>query len=315
MIDVRDLSRSFGRLTALDHVTFHVEPGEIVALLGPNGAGKTTASRVIAGILAPSDGDVLVDGISVRADPGSIRERCGMVTDQPSLYERMTLRAYLEFFCHLYDVAAAGRRTEELAELLGLSDRLDVRLGAFSRGMKQKVAIARGLVHDPPVLLLDEPATALDPETARALRSFIVSLRARHRAILLCTHDLDEAQRIADRVVVLYRGRVAREGPTGDLRAEAHPRFVLSFVGDVDAARDVLARAGVNAEPVIADNGYAALRFDADEPRTTNPAVLRALLDRGVQIITLVREERSLEDAYFAIVAEAREPESRNTDA
>jgi ABC-2 type transport system ATP-binding protein len=227
----------------------------------------------------------------------------------------MTLRAYLEFFCHLYDVAAAGRRTEELAELLGLSDRLDVRLGAFSRGMKQKVAIARGLVHDPPVLLLDEPATALDPETARALRSFIVSLRARHRAILLCTHDLDEAQRIADRVVVLYRGRVAREGPTGDLRAEAHPRFVLSFVGDVDAARDVLARAGVNAEPVIADNGYAALRFDADEPRTTNPAVLRALLDRGVQIITLVREERSLEDAYFAIVAEAREPESRNADA
>jgi ABC-2 type transport system ATP-binding protein len=315
MIDVRDLSRSFGRLTALDHVTFHVEPGEIVALLGPNGAGKTTASRVIAGILAPSEGDVLVDGISVRADPGSIRERCGMVTDQPSLYERMTLRAYLEFFCHLYDVAAARRRTEELAELLGLSDRLDVRLGAFSRGMKQKVAIARGLVHDPPVLLLDEPATALDPETARALRSFIVSLRARHRAILLCTHDLDEAQRIADRVVVLYRGRVAREGPTGDLRAEAHPRFVLSFVGDVEAARDVLARAGVKAEPVIADNGYAALRFDADEPRTTNPSVLRALLDRGVQIITLVREERSLEDAYFAIVAEAREPESRSADA
>ncbi len=167
MIDVRDVSRSFGRTIALEHVSLRVEPGEIVALLGPNGAGKTTASRIIAGILAPSDGDVRVDGISVRADPGKVRIRCGMVTDQPSLYERMTLRAYLGFFCHLYDVAAAARRTEELAELLGLSDRLDVRLGAFSRGMKQKVAIARGLVHDPPVLLLDEPATALDPETAR----------------------------------------------------------------------------------------------------------------------------------------------------
>jgi ABC-2 type transport system ATP-binding protein len=305
MIDVQGLTRSFGRTTALDHVSFRVEPGEIVALLGPNGAGKTTASRIIAGILAPSEGDVLVDGISVRSDPGRIRVRCGMVTDQPSLYERMTLRAYLEFFCRLYDVTAAERRTEELAELLSLTDRLDIRLGAFSRGMKQKVAIARGLVHDPPVLLLDEPATALDPETARSLRSFIVSLRARHRAILLCTHDLDEAQRIADRVVVLYRGRVAREGLTGALRAEEHPRFIVSFSGDVRQARDTLANAGIEAEPAEAENGYAALRFDADEPGTTNPAVLRALLASGVHVITLVREERSLEDAYFSIVAEA----------
>jgi len=310
VIDVRDLSRSFARTVALDHVSLRVEPGEIVALLGPNGAGKTTASRIIAGILAPSEGDVLVDGISVRADPHRVRQRCGMVTDQPSLYERMTLRAYLGFFCHLYDVAAAGKRTEELAELLGLTDRLDVRLGAFSRGMKQKVAIARGLVHDPPVLLLDEPATALDPETARSLRSFIVSLRARHRAILLCTHDLDEAQRIADRVVVLYRGRVAREGLTGALRADSHPRFVVSFTGDAAVAHDALARAGVTAEPASSENGYAALRFDADEPGTTNPTVLRALLDGGLRVITLVREERSLEDAYFAIVAEAREPET-----
>ncbi|HUG05287.1 MAG TPA: ABC transporter ATP-binding protein [Candidatus Limnocylindria bacterium] len=307
MIDVRDLSRSFGSTIALERVSFRVEPGEIVALLGPNGAGKTTASRIIAAILAPSAGDVLVDGISVRADPGRIRVRCGMVTDQPSLYERMTLRAYLEFFCHLYDVAGAAKRTEELAALLGLADRLDVRLGAFSRGMKQKVAIARGLVHDPPVLLLDEPATALDPETARSLRSFIVSLRARHRAILLCTHDLDEAQRIADRVVVLYRGQVARSGPTGDLRAEAHPRFVVSFTGDVAVARDTLARVGVDAEPAEAENGYAALRFDSDEPGTTNPEVLRALLASGLRVITLTREERSLEDAYFSIVAEAGE--------
>src|SRR5688500_4138991 len=307
MIDVRDLSRSFGRTVALDHVSFRVEPGEIVALLGPNGAGKTTASRIIAGILAPSEGDAFVDGISVRADPGSIRVRGGMVTDHPSLYERMTRRAYLEFFCRLYDVAAAARRTEELAALLGLTDRLDARLGSFSRGMKQKVAIARGLVHDPPVLLLDEPATALDPETARSLRTFIVSLRARHRAILLCTHDLDEAQRIADRVVVLYRGRVAREGLTGELRAESHPRFFVSFSGDAAAALSALARAGVKAEPAAAENGYQALRFDADEPGTTNPAVLRALLENGLRVITLVREERSLEDAYFSIVAEAGE--------
>jgi ABC-2 type transport system ATP-binding protein len=175
----------------------------------------------------------------------------------------------------LYEVASPAKRATELAVMLGLADRLDARLGSFSRGMKQKVAIARGLVHDPPVLLLDEPATALDPETARSMRTFIVSLRARHRAILLCTHDLDEAQRIADRVVVLYRGRVAREGTTDSLRAVERPTFVVTFDGDEVRAND------------------------------TNPAVLRALLDDGLRPITLVREERTLEDAYFAIMSQA----------
>ena len=307
MIDVRAISRRFGSLVALDQVSLRVEPGEIVALLGPNGAGKTTASRIIAGILAPSAGDVVVDGVSVREDPNAVRRQCGMVTDQPSLYERMTLRAYLSFFGALYELESPGKRAQELALMLGLADRLDTRLGTFSRGMKQKVAIARGLVHDPPVLLLDEPATALDPETARSLRAFIVSLRARHRAILLCTHDLDEAQRIADRVVVLYKGRVAREGTTEALRSVERPTFVASFDGDEAKAIAALARIGVVAEHA-GKNGTAALRFSAEDAGTTNPAVLRALLDEGIAVLTLVREERSLEEAYFAIVSQAGDP-------
>ncbi len=305
MIDVRDISRRFDGLVALDHVSLRVEPGEIVALLGPNGAGKTTASRIIGGLLAPSEGDAIVDGISVRERPNAVRRRCGFVTDQPALYERMTLRAYLDFFSRLYDVADPGRRGDELPQLLGLTDRLDTRLGAFSRGMKQKVAIARGLVHDPPVLLLDEPATALDPETARMLREFIVSLRARHRAILLCTHDLDEAQRIADRVVIVYRGRVAREGTTRELRAAEDARYVVTVAGAVDDARAALAHAGIASEVVHTD-GTSALRFAGDDPAVTNPAALRALLDAGLRVLTLTREERSLEEAYFAIVSEAK---------
>ncbi len=305
MIEVRDVSRRFGELVALEHVSFRVEPGEIVALLGPNGAGKTTASRIIAGILAPSSGDVNVDGISVREEPDAVRPRCGFVTDQPSLYERMPLRAYLEFFARLYTVPDPARRAGELAELLGLADRLDMRLGAFSRGMKQKVAIARALVHDPPVLLLDEPATALDPETARSLRSFIVSLRARHRAILLCTHDLDEAQRIADRVIVLYRGHVAREGTTAGLRAGDRPTYLVTFLGDAEAARAALARAGITAETASAD-GASGLRFAPDDPAAANSVALRALLDCGTRVLTLTREQRTLEEAYFAIVSEAK---------
>jgi len=305
VIDVTRLSRSFDGTLALDDVSFQVHPGEIVALLGPNGAGKTTASRIIGGILAPSEGDVLVDGVSVRKDANTVRARCGFVTDQPSLYERMPLRRYLGFFARLYDVADPDVRAAELAKLLGLDDVLDRKLATFSRGMRQKVAIARALVHDPPVLLLDEPATALDPEMSQMLRRFIVSLRARHRAILLTTHDLDEA-RIADRVVVLYKGKVLRTGATADIRAAGRPSYTVSFAGDAATAREALARVGITAESAIAKDGLAALRFAPDDPAAVNPAALRALLDAGVRVVTLSAEERSLEDAYLSILAEAR---------
>ena len=306
MINVRDVTRRFEQTIALEHISFDVRPGEIVALLGPNGAGKTTASRIIGGILAPTEGDVLVDGVSVRADPDGVRARCGFVTDQPSLYERMPLRAYLVFFARLYDVPGPERRTVELARLLGLENVLDQRLGAFSRGMRQKVSIARALVHDPPVLLLDEPATALDPEMAQTLRAFIISLRARHRAILLTTHDLDEAQRIADRVVVLFRGRVVRVGATSEVRAAGVPRYTVTFAGDPAAATAALERIGIHAEAVAAQDGLAALRFTTEDPTLTNSAALRALLDASIRVVTLAADERSLEEAYMQIVAEAR---------
>jgi ABC-2 type transport system ATP-binding protein len=306
VIDVRHVMRRFEGTLALDDVSFQVHPGEIVALLGPNGAGKTTASRIIGGILAPSDGVVLVDGMSVREDANAVRARCGFVTDQPSLYERMPLRSYLGFFARLYDVAQPDIRAAELAKLLGIDDVLDRKLATFSRGMRQKVAIARALVHDPPVLLLDEPATALDPEMSQMLRRFIISLRARHRAILLTTHDLDEAQRIADRLVVLYKGKVLRTGATADIRAAGRPSYTVSFAGDPALARDALARTGISAENVTAPDGLTALRFAVDDPTTMNPVALRALLDAGVRVVTLAAEERSLEDAYLSILAEAR---------
>src|SRR3989441_1965264 len=306
MIDVRGVTRRFDGIVALSDASFQVNPGEIVALLGPNGAGKTTASRIIGGILAPTEGDVLVDGVSVREDANAVRARCGFVTDQPSLYERMPLRSYLAFFARLYDVASPDTRAAELAKLLGLDDVLDRRLGTFSRGMRQKVAIARALVHDPPVLLLDEPGTALDPEMSQMLRGFIVSLRARHRAILLTTHDLDEAQRIADRLVVLYKGKVLRTGATADIRAAGRPTYTVSFSGDATTARDALARAGIEAESASARDGLTALRFTADDPTAMIPVALRALLDAGVHVVTLAAEEGSLAGAHLSILAEAR---------
>src|SRR5256714_8969699 len=177
----------------------------------------------------------------------------------------MPLSAYLDFFARLDDVPAPGARAVELARLLGLDDVLGKRLGQLSRGMRQKVAIARALVHDPPVLLLDEPATALDPEMSQMLRAFIISLRARHRATLLTTHDLDEAQRIADRVVVLYKGKVLRTGATADVRAAGRPSYTVAFAGDPVIAREALARAGIPAENANARDGLTAHRFEAED--------------------------------------------------
>jgi ABC-2 type transport system ATP-binding protein len=307
VIEVRDVTRRFGSFTALSHASFVVQSGEIVALLGPNGAGKTTASRIIAGILAPTEGEAVVDGLSVREHPNAVRARCGLVTDSPSLYERMTLRGYLTYFARLYDVSAPGRRIAELVELMALTPVLDTKLAAFSRGMKQKAAIARALVHEPPVLLLDEPATALDPEMTQTLRELIVSLRAQHRAILLCTHDLDEAQRISDRVVIVDRGLIVREGATEELRSAGRPSFRAELVGDEATLRAALQGAGVTIDGVSPGSGRLEVRWSTDDPAESNTRALRALLDAGARVISVNAETRSLEDAYLAIIKESRQ--------
>ena len=306
MIEFKDVTRRFGAVTALSGVSFSVRPGEIVALLGPNGAGKTTASRIVAGILAPTEGDAVVDGLSVRDAPDRVRVRCGMVTDSPSLYEWMTLRAYLTYFAQLYDVAQPGPRIAAVTDLMGLGPVGDRKLGTYSRGMKQKAAIARALVHEPQVLLLDEPATALDPEMAQTLRELIISLRAQHRAILLCTHDLDEAQRISDRVLIVDRGRIVREGAPAELRTVGRPTFLARVVADAAAARTALAGAGVDVESLAEADGEVRLRWSADDAPRTNTLALRALIEAGAQIVSLEPEERSLEDAYLAIIEESR---------
>ena len=308
MIEVRDVTRRFGSFTALSHASFVVRSGEIVALLGPNGAGKTTASRIIGGILAPTEGEAIVDGLSVREHPNAVRARCGLVTDSPSLYERMTLRQYLTYFARLCDVSAPGPRIAELVELMALTAVLDTKLAAFSRGMKQKAAIARALVHEPPVLLLDEPATALDPEMTQTLRELIVSLRAQHRAILLCTHDLDEAQRISDRVVIVDRGRIVREGATEELRSAGRPSFRAELVAGETAVRAALAGAGVTIDGLSPANGRLEVRWSADDPAESNTRALRALLDAGARVVSVNAETRSLEDAYLAIIKESRQP-------
>jgi ABC-2 type transport system ATP-binding protein len=229
MIRARGLTRRFGDFTAVENVSFDVPNGAILALLGPNGAGKTTTVRMLAGLIAPSEGEASVAGFDVRRQANAVRTRVGLVTDMPGLYEQMTLPAYLDFFGAVYGIPQAERQ-RKIAELIGffdLSDHQRERMAGFSKGMKQKVALARALLHDPLALYLDEPTSGLDPLAARAVRELIVGLKRANRVIILCTHDLDEAERLADEIAIMRAGAIVRRGAPAALRADSSPETTV----------------------------------------------------------------------------------------
>jgi ABC-2 type transport system ATP-binding protein len=219
---LRGLRKSF-KTPAVDGLTLTVRAGELYALLGPNGAGKTTTLRMVAGLLAPDAGEIEVFGVDARADPIAAKRLIAWAPDEPMLYDRLTPLEYLELVAGLWSVepATARKRADQLLKLLGLWDERGRRCEGFSRGMKQKTALAGALIHDPKLLILDEPLTGLDAAMARQVKDL---LQARTRAgatVILTTHILEVAERMADRIGVLQRGRLRAEGTLGELRAQA----------------------------------------------------------------------------------------------
>ena len=200
MIETRDLTRRFGEVLAVDRLTLSVSPGEVFGFLGPNGAGKTTTIRMLAALIEPTSGEAIVAGCRLGKDDGRLRQRVGFLSETPGLYDRLSAEANLAYFAHLYDVPDVAARVEHYLRWLGLWERRAETAGVLSKGMRQKLAIARALLHDPPVVSLDEPTSALDPEAAVAVREFIAGLGREGRTIVLCTHNLDEADRLCDRV-------------------------------------------------------------------------------------------------------------------
>jgi len=221
MIELIGLTKQFDDLTAVDRVTFSVAPGEILALLGPNGAGKTTTVRMLAAILRPTVGHAFVAGYSVTRQPQEVRRRVGLLTEHPGLYLRMRGKEYLDFFGRLMGLSACERerRARELLARFGMSQAWDQRMGTYSKGMRQKMALVRAMLHDPPVLLLDEPTSAMDPHSAKLVRDAILSLRHHRRAIVICTHNLAEAEALADRIAIIRRGKIIALGTPAELKA------------------------------------------------------------------------------------------------
>jgi len=323
MIVADDLGRRFGTVTAVEHVSLSVPDGTILALLGPNGAGKTTTVRMLAGLLAPTAGTAIVGGHDVRRDPAAVRACVGLVTDVPGLYEQMSVPAYLDFFGAMYGLAPAGRtrRIDELVAFFDLEAHRSEPMVGFSKGMKQKVALARALLHEPAALFLDEPTSGLDPLAARAVRALIIGLREASRSIILCTHDLDEAERLADQIAILWQGRIVAYDAPAALRRHNSPETTVQ----VTLAEQCLAAlptlqvlGGVRAPMWLIDESGAPvmprLAYHTTDPVAVNPLALERLIAAGARIVAVTCVTSTLEDVYAAVLGGERGRSTGSSD-
>lgn len=304
MIRADGLVKTFGSIQALDGLSFEVEPGEIYGLLGPNGAGKTTAMRLLSGLLRPTAGSATVAGFSIASEPHAVRARVGLLTEVPGLYLRLTPYEYLDFFGQVHGLSTARpSRIEEMLRMVGLWDRRGRVMRAFSKGMQQRVAIARTLLQDPQVLLLDEPTAALDPEAARGVRDYVRELAAsRGRTVLLCTHNLSEAEELCARLSIVQGGRQVAQGSPAALRGNGSAHSVLQVRNASSRLADqIRALPGVCEVKV----GATDVTYRAADHDRTSPEVIRLAVADGADVFGLALQASSLEDVYLGLIARA----------
>ena len=303
MIELVNLTKRFGDLTAVSGISLTVNPGEVLALLGPNGAGKTTTVRMLAAILRPTSGRATVAGHEVTKSPGEVRRRVGLLTEHPGLYLRMRGSDYLDFFGRLMGMEdnLRAKRADNLLKRFGMMAVADHRIGTYSKGMRQKLALVRTMLHDPPVLLLDEPTSAMDPQSAKLVRDAVLRLCSQDRAVVLCTHNLAEAEMLADRIAIIRRGTVVALGTSAILKERLlGPALMeLRLTQRVDGVTDILSNI-----VTIEAQGDTWLRYYTPDIEHTNPLVLSELVSRGVPVATLSEVPRSLEDVYMQVIGD-----------
>jgi ABC-2 type transport system ATP-binding protein len=298
MINCDDLSKQFGDFWAVNGVSLNVQPGEVLVLLGQNGAGKTTTVRMLTAVLTPTRGQAKVAGFDVALEPEKVRSSVGVLTEQHGLYSRMTAEEYLDFFAQVYGIPSEVKRARiaHLLEYFGLSSSAKRRTGEYSKGMRQKLALARALIHEPPVLLLDEPTSAMDPESARLVRDHIADLRSSQRTIIICTHNLTEAEYLADKIAVIYRGRTIIQGTVDEIkqRLMGPTEYEIRLGGDWS-----MDKLDIPQGITVTSRGAHGFTFQVEHPVIKNPLLVETLTQGHIPIISLQEIPRSLEQVYL----------------
>lgn len=307
MIIAENLGKSFDNFTAVRDLDLHVGAGELLALLGPNGAGKTTTVRMLSSILRPTTGKAAVNGYDVVREAAQVRRSIGMLTEQPGLYLRMTGIEYLLFYGRLYGMSddAIRERGFALFDRFDMADAHERRLGQYSKGMRQKVGLIRAMLHKPAVLLLDEPTSAMDPHSAKLVRDTIKEMRDDQRAIILCTHNLAEAEALADRIAIIKKGAIVAKGSPAELKQQLLGLPQLEVRVDQHLNGQVQELENLVTIEMI---GEQSIRYRTPNPEQTNPLLVRRLGELGLGIVSLHEVSQSLEEVYLRVVADEDNP-------
>jgi ABC-2 type transport system ATP-binding protein len=302
LIEAENLTKKFGNVTAVDGITLRVDEGEIFGFLGPNGAGKTTTVRMLCTLISKTSGEARVAGYEVgkEADSLKIRQLIGFVPDNVGLYESLSAYDNLDFYGKLYDCTELQRKEniERFLKMLGLWEKRDAMAGGFSKGMKQKLAVARALIHDPKVLFMDEPTANLDPESSKTVRDFILDLKKEKRTIFLNTHNLDEAQRICDRIAILNTKLMAIGTPEELGRSVQGRKTVIRL----EQANDGILAALKNLQIGSVSVAGTTLTIDVREPDKENPSIVEAVVRAGGRVQSVIVAGSDLEDTYLKLV-------------
>ena len=306
-IETFGLSRDFGKTTAVEDVTLAVEAGEVLGFLGPNGAGKTTTIRMLAGMITPTKGHAIVAGHRTDRDVEQLHEIIGMLTQTPGLYDRLSARRNLEYFASFYPSIEPQSQVEKYLKLMGLWERRDSRVGTFSKGMKQRLALARALVHEPKVLFLDEPTAGLDPEAAGEVRQLIRTLQQEGRAVFLSTHNLNEAEMLCNRIAVIHTRLLALDTPE-ELRRRFFRRQIIVQLEGPDANVTEVVKKLPFVQQVREEGGQLILELTESEHN--RPELVNAIVGAGGRVISVSEKQYPLEEVYLRLIREEKGNES-----
>lgn len=305
MITVENLTRKFKDITAVENISFDIDESEIFGFLGPNGAGKTTTIRMLSTLISPDSGKITIDGKDTRSHGEYIREITGLLTESPGMYEKISAYDNLKYYSSFYNTPddSRNKNIEKYLKMFDLWERKDDLAGTYSKGMKQKLALSRALIHEPKVLLLDEPTAGLDPESAHMVRNFIDSLKKEKTTVFLCTHNLEEASSLSDRVCIIKK-KIIRIATLSELQnGDRGKRVEIVFRDDADKYTKFIKETS-QIKNIQTDKNKAMLVIE--NPEISNPIILKKLVDSGAKIIYFNQIKASLEEIYLDLIRDEK---------